>query len=92
MFKPDQYAQIAKSYADAAADPFVSEGKRQEFAKRADWFHYLATREKGSLGSEPSPQGLCSTTETILRAIPNDALACGGSSLPSRHATVYERH
>ena len=56
MFTPDQYAQIAKSYANAAEDPFVSEGKRQEFAQRAEWFHYLATRENGGLRPGPSPE------------------------------------
>jgi hypothetical protein len=46
MFKPDQYTQIAKSYDGAAADPLLPEDKRREFAKQAEWFHYLAAREK----------------------------------------------
>jgi hypothetical protein len=57
MFTPDQYAQIANSYATAAADPFVSEDKRQEFARRAEWFRYLAAREKDTPASGPTGEG-----------------------------------
>jgi hypothetical protein len=52
MFTPDQYTQIAKSYDGAASDPLVPEDKRQEFAKRAEWFHYLAARGTGNVASE----------------------------------------
>jgi hypothetical protein len=52
MFTPDQYTQIAKSYDGAASDPLVPEDKRQEFARRAEWFHYLAGRGTGNVASE----------------------------------------
>ena len=48
----DQYSQIAKGYAEAAADPLIAEERKKEFAKKADWFHFLAQREKGALASE----------------------------------------
>lgn len=57
MFTPDQYSQIAKSYDSAASDPFVPDDKRQEFAKRAKWFHYLAAREKGTIANADCGQG-----------------------------------
>jgi hypothetical protein len=51
MFTTDHYTQIAKSYDGAASDPLVPEDKRREFAKRAEWFHYLAAREKGNVSN-----------------------------------------
>jgi hypothetical protein len=45
-FTTDQYSQIARGYDKAAADPFVPKDKREEFAKKAEWFHYLSAREK----------------------------------------------
>jgi hypothetical protein len=45
-FTSDQYSQIARGYDKAAADPFVPKDKRAEFAKKAEWFHYLSAREK----------------------------------------------
>jgi hypothetical protein len=56
MFTPDQYKEIAKSYDSAASDPFVPEDKRREFAKRAEWFHYLGAREKGNVSNALSGQ------------------------------------
>jgi len=47
-FTPDQYSQIAQGYDKAAADPLVPTEQRQEFAKKADWFHFLARRGTGT--------------------------------------------
>jgi uncharacterized protein YraI len=49
---PEQYSEIAKGYAEAAADPLIADEKKQEFARKAEWFHFLAQREKGALASE----------------------------------------
>jgi uncharacterized protein YraI len=44
-FTADQYSQIAQGYDQAAADPLVTPEKKEEFAKKAKWFHFLAQRE-----------------------------------------------
>src|SRR4029453_10372554 len=44
-FTADQYCQIAEGYDQAAADPLVTPEKKEEFAKKAKWFHFLAQRE-----------------------------------------------
>jgi hypothetical protein len=48
-FTSDQYAQIAQRYDSAAADRLVPSDKREEFAKQAEWFRYLAAREAEEL-------------------------------------------
>ena len=48
----DQYSQIAKGYAEADADPLVTEERKEEFAKKAKWFHFLAQREEETVASE----------------------------------------
>jgi hypothetical protein len=49
-----QYAKIAQSYYRAAADPFVPYDKRKDYARAAEWFHYLSTRGKGrAAGAAP---------------------------------------
>jgi uncharacterized protein YraI len=53
----DQYFQIAQGYAKAAADPFVPPESRQAFAKKAEWFDFLARRERGALRSDASACG-----------------------------------
>jgi hypothetical protein len=53
-FTANQYSQIAQSYDNAAGDPSVPKDKREEFAKRAEWFRYLAQRDKGSLAYDDS--------------------------------------
>ena len=45
-FTADQYSQIAKGYENAAADPLVAAEKRVDLAKKADWFRFLARRER----------------------------------------------
>jgi hypothetical protein len=44
-FTADQYSQIAQGYDQAADDPLVTPEKKEEFAKKAKWFHFLAQRE-----------------------------------------------
>ena len=44
-FTADQYSQIAHGYDQAAADPLVRPEMKGEFAKKAEWFHFLARRE-----------------------------------------------
>ena len=44
-FTADQYSQIAQGYDQAAADPLVTPERKEEFAKKAKWFHFLAQRE-----------------------------------------------
>jgi hypothetical protein len=44
-FTPDQYSQIAQGYDQAADDRLVTPEKKEEFAKKAKWFHFLAQRE-----------------------------------------------
>ena len=53
-FTPDQYSQIAQGYDRAAADPLGEPAKRAEFAKKAEWFHFLARR-----GRPPEVQRAC---------------------------------
>jgi SH3 domain-containing protein len=43
-FTRDQYSQIAGGYDKASKDPLVSAEKRAEFAKKAEWFNFLAGR------------------------------------------------
>ena len=53
----DQYFQIAQGYAKAAADPFVPPESRKAFANKAEWFDFLARRERGALRSDASACG-----------------------------------
>ena len=53
----DQYFQIAQGYARAAADPFVPPEGRKAFANKAEWFDFLARRERGALHSDASACG-----------------------------------
>jgi hypothetical protein len=46
-FTADQFAQIAQHYESAAADSFVPSEKKRDFAKQAEWYRYLSTREQG---------------------------------------------
>jgi Bacterial SH3 domain len=48
-FTADQYSQIATGYHKAAADPFIPPEKREEFARKAAWFRFLAERDNGTL-------------------------------------------
>lgn len=45
-FTADQYTQIAQGYDKAAADPLVTSEQQGEFARKAEWFHFLARRER----------------------------------------------
>jgi hypothetical protein len=42
-------SQIATSYQQASADSSLPLDKRQEFAKKAEWFRFLAQRDKRAL-------------------------------------------
>lgn len=53
----DQYFQIAQGYAKAAADPFVPPEGREAFANKAEWFDFLARRERRALHSDASACG-----------------------------------
>jgi hypothetical protein len=43
---PDQYDEMAKRFEEAAGDPLVRAEGREEFAKKAQWFHFLAQRRR----------------------------------------------
>ena len=43
---PDQYDEMAQSFEKAATDSRVRSEGREEFAKKAKWFHFLAQRER----------------------------------------------
>ena len=45
-FTADQYSQIAEGYENAAADPLVAGEKRVDLVKKAEWFRFLAQRER----------------------------------------------
>jgi uncharacterized protein YraI len=47
-FTSDQYSQLAQGYDKAAADPLVAPERKAEFARKAQWFHFLARRGKTS--------------------------------------------
>ena len=53
----DQYFQIAQGYAKAAADPFVPPPSKEAFANKAEWFDFLARRERRALHSDASACG-----------------------------------
>jgi hypothetical protein len=54
-FTAAQYIQIATSYEQAATDPRMPLAKRDEFARRAEWFRFLAARDKGTLHPDGTP-------------------------------------
>ena len=56
-FTADQYSQIAQGYEKAAADPLVTSEKRAELARKAQWFDFLAGRERKARRLSSSPQG-----------------------------------
>jgi hypothetical protein len=43
---PDQYSEIAEGYARSTLDPSVPPEAREEFAKKAEWFRFLAERAR----------------------------------------------
>jgi len=44
--KVEQYSEIADGYARAAIDPSVPPEGKEEFAKKAEWFRFLAERQR----------------------------------------------
>ena len=48
---------IAQGHAKAAADPFVPPEGREAFANKAEWFDFLARRERRALHSDASACG-----------------------------------
>lgn len=68
-FTADQYAQIARRYDSAASDPFVPADKREEFAKQAEWFHYLSTREKSKPAHAASEKVFSERPRGFSRAV-----------------------
>jgi hypothetical protein len=65
----DQYAQIAQGFDSVAADPLVPNEKRREFAKQAEWFHYLAAREKGGSSTAISEEACSESPRQSNRAL-----------------------
>jgi hypothetical protein len=66
----EQYSQIAEGYENASADPLVPAERRLNLAKEANWFRFLAQRERAhrpnneheltaprSMDFEPNSQG-----------------------------------
>jgi len=66
----EEYAQIAEGYKKASVDPLVPAERRLKLAKEADWFRFLAQRERAhrldyeheltapsSVDFEPNAQG-----------------------------------
>jgi SH3 domain-containing protein len=43
---PEQYDEIAKAFQKGVADPLVPPEGREEFAKKAEWYHFLSQRER----------------------------------------------
>jgi hypothetical protein len=66
-FTADQYSEIATGYHKAAADPSIAPEKREEFARKAEWFRFLAERDKwthpGRTGSEATRSVIHSSFE-----------------------------
>jgi uncharacterized protein YraI len=56
-FTADQYTQIAQGYDKAAADPLVAPEQKGEFARKAEWFHFLARRERETSRSGGAAEG-----------------------------------
>ena len=56
---PDQYDEMAQRFEEAAVDPLVRAEGREEFAKKAQWFHFLAQRgrEADRDNGHPTHQG-----------------------------------
>ena len=56
---PDQYDEMAQRFEEAAGDPLVRAEGREEFAKKAQWFHFLAQRgrEAHRDNGHPTHQG-----------------------------------
>ena len=56
---PDQYDEMAQRFEEAAVDPLVRAEGREEFAKKAQWFHFLAQRGRESHrdNGHPTHQG-----------------------------------
>jgi len=64
----DQYSEIATGYREAAADPSIPPGKRAEFAKKAEWFRFLALAERDKAALDPGG------TTKVIRA-PSEAVS-----------------
>ena len=56
---PDQYDAMAQRFEEAAIDPLVRAEGREKFAKKAQWFHFLAQRgrEADRDNGHPTHQG-----------------------------------
>ena len=56
---PDQYDAMAQRFEEAAIDPLVRAEGREKFAKKAQWFHFLAQRgrEAHRDSGHPTHQG-----------------------------------
>jgi hypothetical protein len=49
-FSAEQYAEIAAGYREAAADRSIPSEKREEFARKAEWFRFLSKRLERKAG------------------------------------------
>ena len=78
-FTADQYSQIASGYHKAAADPSIGPEKREEFAKKADWFRFLAERTKGTLDARARES---KATESVTSSVKPSSLALRRSLSP----------
>lgn len=63
-FKAEQYSQIAEGYAKASTDPALPPPSREEFAKKAEWFRFLARR-----GTTTRPSESVEPSERTRRSI-----------------------
>lgn len=82
-FTADQYSQLAQSYDKAAADPLVPPERKAEFAKEAEWFHFLARRERDTRRSDSA------LTEGNIGPVNDDVVIEPDSSRHSRSMTPF---
>ncbi len=80
-FTADQYSQVADGYKEAAADPMIASEKREAFGMKANWFRYLAERERRALQRE-------SASETSQTA-PSEPSPAPGRSLRPFLTTLW---
>ena len=78
-FTSDQYSQLAQGYDKAAADPLVAPERKAEFARKAEWFHFLARRGKMS----PRTGG---AAESDFGPLSRDVVIEPNSSAPSKRS------
>jgi hypothetical protein len=81
-FTADQYLQVAAGYDEAAGDPAIASAKREAFSRKANWFRFLAERERRTFQ-------LRQPANDVSQTVSSEPLPASGRSLRPFLTTLW---